>query len=139
MSEAAPFLALLKAFRDPIIHQAGPSGRTVHHVGAAAFTESEITELSVEQVEAIKRLPGGQRRVAQWGLRIGPPTPSLAPLPFVTSLALKGMALLDCLLGALAVDLELPPKNFEPVIEKRKLFRLRLLSGLDPGYPEETS
>jgi hypothetical protein len=139
VSEASPFLALLKAFRDPIVHQAGPTGRTVHHVGAPAFTESEITSRSVEQIEAISRLPGGRRRAAHWGLRSGAPAPSLAPLPFVTLLALEGMALLDRLLQALAVDLELPPEDDGSVTEEWKLTRLRLLSGFDPGYAEEVS
>lgn len=139
VSEAAPFLALLKAFRDPIIHQAGPRGRTVHRVGATAFTESEITKLSIEQVEAIGRLPGGRRRSPRWGLRSKAPAPSLAPLPFVTSLALEGIALVDRLLGALAIDLKLPPADDGPVIEERKLARLRLLNGFDPRHPEKTS
>lgn len=139
VSEASPFLALLKAFRDPIVHQAGPTGRTVHYVGAPSFTESEITKLSAEQTEAIGRLPGGRRRAGRWGLRLGAPTPSLAPLPFVTSLALEGMALLDCLLGAVAGDLELPREDAGSAVEEWRLTRLRLLSGFDPGYPEEAS
>ena len=136
VAEASPFLGLLKVFRDPIVHQAGLAGRTVHHIGAPAFTESEITQLSIEQVEAISRMPGGRRRSPRWGLRTSAPTPSLAPLPFVTSLALEGMALIDRLMGALAIDLGLPPGADRPVIEERKLARLRLLSGFDPGYPE---
>lgn len=137
VSEASPLLALLKAFRDPIIHQSGPSGHTVHHIGAPSFTESQITELSVEQVESISRLPGGRRRAQQWGLRSGPPAPSLAPLPFVTSLALQGMKLIDRLLGAIAADLGLPPENLGPIIEEWKFARLRLLSGFDPDYTLE--
>lgn len=136
VSKSSPLLALLKAFRDPIIHQAGPSGHIVHHIGAPSFTESQITELSTEQVEAINRLPGGRKRAPHWGLRPGPPAPSLAPLPFVTSLALEGMKLIDRLLGALAADLNLPPEDGGPTIEEWKLSRLRLLSGFDPGYPE---
>jgi len=134
VSQAAPMLALVKAFRDPIVHQAGPSGSTVHHAGAPAFTESKISSLSEEQVAAISGLGGREGGSAQWGLQTKPPWPSLSPLPFVTRLAKDGIALIDALLRALATDLELEPLAEINVVEPRKLARLRLLSGMDPLY-----
>jgi hypothetical protein len=131
VSQATPMLALVKAFRDPIVHQAGPSGSTVHHAGTPAFTESKISSLSEEQVAAISGLGG---RAAQWGLQTEPPWPSLSPLPFVTRLATDGIAMIDALLCALATDLELEPLAEINVVEPRKLARLRLLSGMDPLY-----
>ena len=130
-SRAAPLLALIKAFRDPIIHQAGPSGATIHHVGASAFSESRISELSTEQVAAIRGLGGGTQEVARWGLRDEPPWSSVAPLAFVRNLALRGMRFLDDLLEGLATDLGLPPHSPCP-IDSRRLNRMRLLCGFDP-------
>jgi hypothetical protein len=133
-SQQVPMFALLKAFRDPIIHQAGPSGSTVHHVGAVNFAESQITSLSQEQVDSINKLGGGPGGAAGWGLREDGYEPSLAPSAFVGQLASRGMALLNDLLGALASDLELGPLSDGAVIQSQTLRRIRLLSGMDPDY-----
>lgn len=133
-SRQAPIFALLKAFRDPIIHQAGPSGSTVHHIGAVNFAESQITSLSREQVESIRALGGGTAGASHWGLREDGHEPSLAPSVFVGRLAVRGMALLNDLLGALASDLELGPLSSDPIVQPQTLRRIRLLSGMDPDY-----
>lgn len=85
--------------------------------------------------QAITGLGGGQRAAAGWGLSSALPAPSLDPLRFVASLALRGTALLDELLGALASDLDLPLPGGE-TLAPQKLARLRLLSGMDPLYEE---
>jgi hypothetical protein len=125
--------ALIKSFRDPIVHQAGPSGSTVHHVGAPAFTESQIAELSEKQVAAIEEVDG-RSGVERWGLKIDGWRPSLAPLRFVRTLSLRGMALLDDLLAGLAADLDLPELSGPYPVEPRRLHRIRLLTGMDPQY-----
>lgn len=131
-SEAAPMFALVKAFRDPVVHQAGPSGTTIHYVDSSSFTASKISSLSEEQVAAIGALGGGAREAACWGLDRKPPGPLLSPLPFVTNFATKGIALLDTLLGALAADLKVGPVAEVNLVDPSKLKRLRLLSGMDP-------
>ncbi|HSS33093.1 MAG TPA: hypothetical protein VLL27_07410 [Solirubrobacterales bacterium] len=134
-SQASPLFALIKSFRDPIVHQAGPSGSTVHHVGAAAFTQSQIAELSKEQVGAIKAVDG-HNGAERWGLKIDGWQPSLAPLRFVRMLSLRGMALMDDLLAGLAGDLDLPEPTGPYPVEPRKLHRIRLLTGMDPRYDD---
>jgi hypothetical protein len=134
-SRAAPMFALIKSFRDPIVHQAGPSGSTMHHMGASSFAESQITELSEEQVSAIKAA-GGRSAAEQWGLRIDGWKPSLAPLRFVRVLALRGMALVDDLLAGLANDLNLPELSGPYPVKSRKLQRIRLLTGMHPQYDD---
>ncbi len=135
VSRAAPMFALVKAFRDPIVHQAGPSGSTVHHVGAGAFTESQITELSEEQVSAIQTVDG-RNGAERWGLKVDGWQPSLAPLRFVRMLSLRGMALLDDLLAGLAADLDLAELAGPYPVGPRKLHRIRLLTGIDPQYDD---
>jgi hypothetical protein len=135
VARAAPMFALIKSFRDPIVHQAGPSGSTVHHIGAGAFTESQIAELSEEQVSAIQAVDG-RNGAERWGLKVDGWQPSLAPLRFVRMLSLRGMALLDDLLAGLAADLELPELSGPYPVEPRKLHRIRLLTGMDPQYDD---
>jgi hypothetical protein len=133
VSRAAAMFALIKSFRDPIVHQAGPSGSTVHHSGTGAFAESQIDELSEEQVSAIHAVDG-HSGAEQWGLKIDGWKPSLVPLRFVRLLSLRGMALLDDLLAGLAADLDLPELGDPYPVDSRKLNRIRLLTGMDPQY-----
>lgn len=135
VSRAAPMFALIKSFRDPIVHQAGPSGSTVHHIGAGDFTESQIAELSEEQVSAIQ-VVDGRNGAERWGLKVDGWQPSLAPLTFVRMLSLRGMALLDDLLAGLAADLDLPELSGPYPVKPRKLHRIRLLTGMDPQYDD---
>ena len=135
VSRAAPMFALIRSFRDPIVHQAGPSGSTVHHIGAGAFTESQIAELSEEQVSAIQAV-GRRNGAERWGLKVDGWQPSLAPLRFVRMFSLRGMALLDDLLAGLAADLKLPELGGPYPVKPRKLHRIRLLTGMDPQYDD---
>lgn len=134
--DAGAFMAMVKAFRDPIIHQAGPTGLTVHHLGASQFAEMRISSLSEEQVNALRNLPGRDKTATRWGLRDADHLPSIAPLAFLTRLAFEGMSLLDGLLEALADDLGLPSNQNPDPVSARKLQRIRLQSGLDPQYED---
>lgn len=133
-SAHAPVLAVIKSFRDPIIHRSGMSGRIVRHLDGA-FSEMEIAELSDDQTGALEALGTKNDAAKRWGLRRSGTHASLAPLAFTTRLAHDGMAVLDDVLGALASDLALPVEaDAGPAfMSEVALRRLRLLTGLDPA------
>ena len=133
-SAHAPVLAVVKSFRDPIIHQSGMSGRVVHHLDGA-FSEMEIAELGDDQTRALEALGTKNGAAKRWGLRRSGTAASLVPLAFATRLAHDGMAVLDDVLGALASDLALPvePHTGPAFMSEVALRRLRLLTGLDPA------
>ena len=136
--EAGAFMAMVKAFRDPIVHQAGPTGSTVHHLGASQFAEMRISSLSEEQVNSLRSLPGRAKTATEWGLRDADHWPSIAPVAFLTRLALDGMRLLDVLLSALADDLRLPDNRDPQPVPVRRLQRIRLQIGFDPQYEDHS-
>ena len=130
VSAHAPVLAVVKSFRDPIIHQSGVSGTVVHHVDEH-FSAMAIDGLSDDQTHALEALGTESGSAKRWGLRRSGTRASLAPLAFATSLAHEGMKVVDDVLGALASDLSCPSsKSSARLLCLRRRFRA---SDCSPG------
>jgi hypothetical protein len=131
-SSAGPVLRLLKLFRDPILHETGPSGSPLLHVGTPSFSETRA-DITAEQREALEGLGKNSGRPERWGLRVWGSHASIDPVAFVNQLAVQGMALLDVLLGALCDDLGVSSDRVELPTPEPTLRRVRLLAGLVGG------
>jgi hypothetical protein len=129
-SSAGPVLKVLKLFRDPIVHEPGPAGSTLFHVGTPSFSETRA-DITAEQREALEGLGKNSGRPERWGLRVWGTHASIDPVAFVNQLALEGMALLDDLLGALGHDLGVSRDPIELPAPEPTMRRLRLLAGID--------
>jgi hypothetical protein len=133
-SSAGPVLTVLKRFRDPIVHEAGPAGSPLFHVGTPSFSETRA-EINPEQREALEGLGKASGRPERWGLRLSGDHASLDPVAFVHQLATEGTALLDDLLGALCDDLEVSNEPVDLPTPAATLRYLRLLTGTGPDDP----
>jgi hypothetical protein len=131
-SSAGPVLRLLKLFRDPIIHETGPSGSPLFHIGTPSFSETRA-DITAEQREALEGLGKHSGRPERWGLRVWGIHASMDPVAFVNQLAVEGIALLDELLGALCDDLGVPSDPVELPTPEPTLRRVGLLAGLSSG------
>jgi hypothetical protein len=128
-SSAGPVLTVLKRFRDPILHEAGPAGSPLFHVGTPSFSETRA-EIDLTQRQALEGLGKTSGRPERWGLRLSGEHASLDPVAFVHQLATEGTALLDDLLGALCDDLGASDEPVDIPTSAATLRRLRLLTGL---------
>ena len=71
------------------------------------------------------------KKPERWGLRLWGEHASLDSVAFVGQLVIEGIALLNDLLGALADDLSIADEPLVLPTQEPKLWRLRLLTGLN--------